>query len=53
MKITEELLNEMKIKDENFSDGLIKPDGDYIRIPRGHLRGMMELLPWTENEIWK
>ena len=53
MKITEELLNEMKIKDENFSDGLIKPDGDYIRIPRGHLHGMMELLPWTENEIWK
>ena len=52
MKITEELLNEMKIKDENFSDGLIKPDGDYIRIPRGHLHGMMELLPWTENEIW-
>ena len=53
MKITEELLNEMKIKDVNFSDGLIKPDGDYIRIPRGHLHGMMELLPWTENEIWK
>ena len=42
MKITEELLNEMKIKDENFSDGLIKPDGDYVRIPRGHLHGMME-----------
>ena len=41
MKITEELLNEMKIKDENFSDGLIKPDGDYVRIP------------YTENEIWK
>lgn len=53
MKITEELLNEMKIKDENFSDGLIKPDGDYVRILRGHLHGMMELLPWTENEIWK
>ena len=53
MEITEELLNEMKIKDENFSDGLIKPDGDYVRIPRGHLHGMMELLPWTENEIWK
>ena len=31
MKITEELLNEMKIKDENFSDGLIKPDGDYAQ----------------------
>ena len=40
MKITEELLNEMKIKDENFSDGLIKPDGDYVRIPRGHLHGI-------------
>ena len=53
MKITEELLNEMKTKDENFSDGLIKPDGDYIRIPKGHLHGMMELLPWTEDEIWK
>ena len=42
MKITEELLNEMKIKDENFSDGLIKPDGDYVRIPRGHLHGMTD-----------
>lgn len=53
MKITEELLNEMKVKDENFSDGLILPDGEYMRIPRGHLHGMMELLPWTEDEIWK
>lgn len=35
MKVTEELLNEMKEKDENFSDGLILPDGDYIRIPKG------------------
>lgn len=25
MKVTEELLNEMKEKDENFSDGLILP----------------------------
>lgn len=41
MKVTEELLNEMKEKDENFSDGLILPDGDYIRIPKGHLHGMM------------
>ena len=53
MKITEELLNEMKVRDENFSDGLILPDGEYMRIPRGHLHGMMELLPWTEDEIWK
>ena len=28
MKVTEELLNEMKEKDQNFSDGLILPDGD-------------------------
>ena len=40
-------------KDENFSDGLILPDGDYIRIPKGHLHGMMALLPQTEDEIWK
>ena len=31
----------------------IRADGDYVRILRGHLHGMMELLPWTENEIWK
>ena len=53
MKITEELLEKMKVEDENFSDGLILPDGDYIRIPKGHLHGMMALLPWTEDEIWK
>ena len=29
MKVTEELLNEMKEKDENFSDGLILPDTIY------------------------
>ena len=45
MKITEELLEKMKVEDENFSDGLILPDGDYIRIPKGHLHGMMALLP--------
>ena len=43
----------MKVEDENFSDRLILPDGDYIRIPKGHLHGMMALLPWTEDEIWK
>ena len=31
MKITEELLKEMKVKDDNFSDG------DYIRITKEHL----------------
>lgn len=53
MKITEALLEEMKIRDENFSDGLILPDGDYVRILKGHLHGMMALLPWSEDEIWK
>lgn len=54
MRVTEELIKEMKEKDENFSDGLILPNGDYHRIYKGgHLHGMMELLPWTEDDIWK
>ena len=54
MKVTEELLNEMKEKDENFSDGLILPDGDYIRIPKGHLHGVMLcqlLVRFVENDL--
>ena len=53
MKVTEELLEEMKYKDENFSDGLILPDGDYHRITKGHLHGLMALFSETEDEIWK
>ncbi|MDD7219803.1 MAG: hypothetical protein PUI16_07475 [Clostridia bacterium] len=53
MKVTEELLNEMKKKDSNFSDGIILPDGDYRRIDKGHLHAMMELLPYSENDIFK
>ena len=34
-------------------DGLILPDGDYHRITKGHLHGLMALFPETEDEIWK
>ena len=54
MKITEELLKEMEGKDNNFSDGVIMPDGDYRLIGKGgHLHTLMGLLPYSENEIWK
>ena len=29
------------------------PDGDYRLIQDGHLKTLMSLLPYTENEIWK
>ena len=55
MKVTDELLDELKRehKDENFADGIILPDGDYRQAENGHLQAMMELLPGTDNEIWK
>ena len=53
MNVTEELLEEMKYKDDNFSDGLILPDGDYHRITKGHIHGLMALFSETEDEIWK
>ena len=54
MKVTEELLKEKKKTDLNFSDGIILPDGDYRPISKGgHLHRLMELLPQTEDEIWK
>lgn len=54
MKITEELLLEVKDKEENFSDGVILPDGDYRLIGKGgHLKTLMEMLPYSEKEIWK
>ena len=54
MKITEELLREMEGKDNNFSDGIILPDGDYRLIGKGgHLHALMSLLPYPEKEIWQ
>lgn len=54
MKITEELLREMEGKDNNFSDGIIMPDGDYRLIGKGgHLHALMSLLPYPEKEIWQ
>ncbi len=53
MKLTEELLNEMEQKKELYGDGIIMPDGNYCLIQDGHLKTLMSLLPYTENEIWK
>ena len=36
-----------------YGDGIIMPDGDYRLIQDGHLKTLMALLPYTENEIWK
>lgn len=53
MKLTEELLLKAG-QIPNFSDGVILPDGDYRLIEeKGHLRTLMELLPYPEKEIWK
>ena len=54
MRVTEEVLQEMKDNDKNFSDGVILPDGDYRLIGKGgHLKMLMGLLPYSEKEIWK
>lgn len=53
MKLTEELLQKMEQKKELYGDGIIMPDGDYRLIQDGHLKTLMSLLPYSENEIWK
>lgn len=54
MRVTEELLQEMKERNNNFSDGIILPDGDYRLIEKGgHLSTLMRLLSYSEDEIWK
>lgn len=53
MKITDEFLTEIGEKTENFSDGIILPDGDYRLLEKGHLQTMMDLLPESDNDIWK
>ena len=53
MKVTEEVLQNAE-KIQNFSDGVIMPDGDYRLIgENGHLQTLMALLPYSEKEIWK
>ena len=53
MKITEELLLEVKDKEENFSDGVILPDGDYRLIGKGgHLKGESILLDEEDSIIF-
>lgn len=51
MKLTEKLLQKMEQKKELYGDGIIMPDGDYRLIQDGHLKTLMSLLPYTENEI--
>lgn len=54
MKITETFLSEIGEKKANFSDGIILPDGDYRLLEeKGHLQMLMDLLPESDNEIWK
>ena len=53
MKLTKELLKKMEKKKELYADGIIMPDGDYRLIKDGHLKTLMALLPYTENELWK
>lgn len=53
MRITEEFLNGME-KNDNFSDGVILPDGEYVLLEKGgHLEALMAQLPYPEKEIWK
>jgi len=52
VKVTEELLQKAE-EIQNFSDGVILPDGDYQLIKDGHLQTLMTLLPYPEKEIWK
>lgn len=53
MRITDAFLREVGEKQTNFSDGIIMPDGDYRLIEEGHLQTLMNLLPESDNEIWK
>lgn len=52
MKLEEQLLPKMKADPVKYSDGIIKPDGDYILLEQGHLHTLMNLLPGPEGEIW-
>ena len=53
MKITQELIDSYGDKKDKLSDGVIMPDGDYGLLEKGHLQTLMDLLPESDNEIWK
>lgn len=53
MKPDKHLLPLMKADPVRYSDGIIKPDGDYILIEQGHLHTLMSLLPCSEPEVWE
>ena len=52
MILHDDLLPQIKANALEYSDGIIKPDGDYILVHQGHLHTLMGLLPYTEHEIW-
>lgn len=53
MKVTQELIDSYGDKKDRLSDGIIMPDGDYRILKKGHLQTLMDLLPESDNEIWK
>lgn len=53
MKVTQELIDSYGDKKDRLSDGIIMPDGDYRILEKGHLQTLMDLLPESDNEIWK
>ena len=53
MKLTRRTSAENGTEKELYGDGIIMPDGDYRLIQDGHLKTLMSLLPYSENEIWK
>lgn len=53
MKITQELIDSYGDKKDKLSDGVIMPDGDYRLLEKGHLQTLMDMLPESDNEIWK
>lgn len=53
MKVTQELIDSYGDKKDRLSDGIIMPDGDYRILEKGHLQTLMDLLPESDNKIWK
>lgn len=53
MKITQEVIDSYGDKKDKLSDGVIMPDGDYKILEKGHLQTLMDMLPESDNELWK
>lgn len=53
MVIDERFLSGLGEERRKYASGVILPDGDYRLTETGHLHALMELLPFTVNEIWE